>query len=85
MRGRWNFTLSLNNAKNALYQRDRGTLEKEVISMSDFKIIESGNLLAWNVSNRTKTTGIVLHHAEADGCTVYDINRWHKNNGWAGI
>lgn len=53
--------------------------------MSDFKIIESGNLLAWSVGNRSKTTGIVLHHAEADNCTVYDINRWHKNNGWAGI
>lgn len=53
--------------------------------MADFKIIDSGNLLSWEVGNRSKTTGIVLHHAEADNCTVYDINRWHKNNGWAGI
>lgn len=53
--------------------------------MSDFKISDSGNLLSRSVGNRSKTTGIVLHHAEANGCTVYDINRWHKNNGWAGI
>ena len=53
--------------------------------MAEFKITDSGNLLAWSVGNRTKTTGIVLHHAEANNCTVYDINRWHKNNGWAGI
>ena len=53
--------------------------------MSGFKITDSGNLLAWSVGSRTKTTGIVLHHAEANNCTVYDINRWHKNNGWAGI
>lgn len=53
--------------------------------MSDFKIINSGNLLSWSVGERTKTTGIVLHHAEANGCTVNDINNWHKGNGWAGI
>lgn len=53
--------------------------------MSEFTIIDSGNLLSWSVGTRSKTTGIVLHHAEADGCTVYDINRWHKANGWAGI
>lgn len=53
--------------------------------MADFKITDSGDLLAWSVGTRSKTTGIVLHHAEANNCTVYDINRWHKNNGWAGI
>lgn len=34
---------------------------------------------------RTSTTAIVLHHAEANGCTVQDIHRWHLGNGWAGI
>lgn len=28
---------------------------------------------------------IILHHAEANGCTIKDINTWHKNQGWAGI
>lgn len=28
---------------------------------------------------------IILHHAEASSCTVQDINRWHKDRGWAGI
>lgn len=53
--------------------------------MTGLNIIDPGRLLSWNVGYRPKTTGIVLHHAEANGCTVYDINRWHKGNGWAGI
>lgn len=27
---------------------------------------------------------IILHHAEAESCTIEDINRWHKERGWAG-
>ena len=27
----------------------------------------------------------VLHHAEADNCTVEDIDRWHKARGWCKI
>ena len=27
---------------------------------------------------------IVLHHAEAESCTIFDINNWHKDRGWAG-
>lgn len=34
---------------------------------------------------RTKTEGIVLHHAAAFKCTVEDIHAWHLANGWAGI
>lgn len=28
---------------------------------------------------------IIVHHALAKNCTVWDIHRWHLNNGWAGI
>lgn len=28
---------------------------------------------------------LVLHHAEASRCTVYDIHNWHLQRGWAGI
>lgn len=38
-----------------------------------------GNL---SYSNRPDT--IVLHHAEASYCTIYDIHQWHLSNGWAG-
>lgn len=34
---------------------------------------------------RSTTTAIVLHHAEANGCTVKDIHSWHLGNGWCGI
>lgn len=27
----------------------------------------------------------IIHHAQAKKCTVYDIDRWHKNKGWSGI
>nr|WP_243240285.1 N-acetylmuramoyl-L-alanine amidase [[Clostridium] hylemonae] len=37
------------------------------------------------MSRRSATKLIILHHAEASNCTVQDIHRWHKNNGWAGI
>lgn len=37
------------------------------------------------MNTRTKTTLLVLHHAAAKKCSVEDIHRWHKNNGWAGI
>ena len=48
------------------------------------KIIES-NLSFGSMSRRSRTTRIILHHAEASSCTVQDVHRWHKNNGWAGI
>lgn len=44
-----------------------------------------------NLSFRPLTYGnnpslIVLHHAEASTCSVYDVHSWHKDgNGWAGI
>ena len=34
---------------------------------------------------RDITDLIVLHHAEADNCTVEDIDRWHKARGWCKI
>lgn len=38
-----------------------------------------------NLSYNNRPVEIILHHAEAVSCTVQDINRWHKNNGWSGI
>lgn len=37
------------------------------------------------LSYNNKPDKILLHHAEASKCTVQDVNRWHKNNGWSGI
>lgn len=28
---------------------------------------------------------IIIHHALASSCTVYDVHQWHLNNGWLGI
>ncbi|EHR0219033.1 N-acetylmuramoyl-L-alanine amidase [Clostridium perfringens] len=28
---------------------------------------------------------IIIHNADATSCSVYDIDRWHKGNGWSGI
>ena len=38
-----------------------------------------------SLSKRASTKYIVLHHAEASNCSVYDVDSWHKSNGWSGI
>lgn len=48
------------------------------------KIIEL-NLSFKSMSKRSRTTRIILHHAEASTCTVQDVHRWHRNKGWSGI
>ncbi len=49
------------------------------------KINDVGLKFTNETGKRKSTTAIVLHHADANGCTVQDIHRWHLNNGWAGI
>lgn len=38
-----------------------------------------------NLSTRSKTDYIALHHAQAVTCAPQDIHSWHLNNGWSGI
>ncbi|MDU3843683.1 MAG: N-acetylmuramoyl-L-alanine amidase [Clostridium perfringens] len=28
---------------------------------------------------------IIIHNADHPNCSVYDVDRWHKGNGWSGI
>lgn len=46
-------------------------------------IIET-NLSFGSLSNRSKTTRLILHHAAAKTCSAEDIHRWHLGNGWSG-
>lgn len=46
-------------------------------------IIET-NLSFGAMSNRSRTTRIILHHAAAKSCTAEQIHQWHLNNGWSG-
>ena len=46
-------------------------------------IIETG-LSFGSLSNRSKTTRMILHHADAKTCSAEDIHRWHLGNGWSG-
>lgn len=46
-------------------------------------IIET-NLSFKSMTNRNRTTRIVLHHAAAKSCTAEQIHQWHLNNGWSG-
>lgn len=41
----------------------------------------------WNgtLEKRSKTSQIILHHADASNCAVEDIHRWHIERTWAGI
>ena len=47
--------------------------------------INKSNLSFGSMSIRSKTKKLVLHHAAASKCSVDDVHRWHKNNGWSGI
>ena len=47
-------------------------------------IIQS-NLTFKNMSKRTKTDLIVLHHAATKSCSVEDVHRWHLDKGWSGV
>lgn len=46
-------------------------------------IIET-NLNFGNLSNLGTVKRIICHNADASICSIQDIDRWHKNNGWAG-
>lgn len=46
-------------------------------------IIET-NLNFGNLSNLGVVKRIICHNADASTCSIEDIDRWHKNNGWAG-
>lgn len=47
------------------------------------KIVET-NLNFGNLSNLGTVKRIICHNADATTCSIEDIDRWHKNNGWAG-
>lgn len=47
------------------------------------KIINS-NLTFKSLTDLGKVKRIILHHAEANSCSIEDIHRWHLNNGWSG-
>ena len=37
------------------------------------------------LSSSAKTNYVVLHHAAAKACSPYQVDSWHKANGWTGI
>ena len=41
----------------------------------------------WNgkLSTRSKTSRLIMHHAESSSCTADDIHQWHLDRGWSGI
>lgn len=49
------------------------------------KIIEKTFNWATGFSKRKKTEIIILHHADADKCSIEDIHSWHLQRGWSGV
>lgn len=37
-----------------------------------------------NVPLNNQPAYIIIHHALASNCSIYDVHRWHLSNGWAG-
>ncbi|MBV1816836.1 N-acetylmuramoyl-L-alanine amidase [Clostridium cochlearium] len=46
--------------------------------------INESNLKFRSLSYGNIPKSIVLHHAEAKQCSIYDIHNWHLGNGWSG-
>ena len=53
--------------------------------MKVMEIINSNLQFAYPMSGRSGTDYLVIHHAEAEHCTVEEVHRWHLQNGWSGI
>ena len=49
------------------------------------KIIETNLSHPHNFTRRSRTTAVVLHHAEAKAASIEDINRWHLARDFNGI
>lgn len=49
-------------------------------------LINQSNI-KWNGSLKYNNNPqkIIIHNADHPNCSVYDVDRWHKNNGWSGI
>lgn len=48
------------------------------------KIIETKLNWAGALAKRSTIDMIVLHHAAAKQCTIYNVHNWHLANGWSG-
>ena len=66
-------------------QTGNGPINKERKAFRFMTIQDAHLTFTGKLTARTKTTDLVLHHAEAESATVEDIHRWHQENGWLGI
>lgn len=48
------------------------------------EIIKTDLNWAGSLAKRSTIDMIVLHHADAKNCTIYNIHKWHLANGWTG-
>jgi hypothetical protein len=48
------------------------------------EIIDSKLNWGGALAKRSKIDMIVLHHAAAKHCTIYNVHQWHLANGWSG-
>ena len=48
------------------------------------EIIETKLNWAGALAKRSTIDMIVLHHASATNCTIYNVHKWHLANGWSG-
>ena len=48
------------------------------------EIIETKLNWAGALAKRSAIDMIVLHHAAASNCTIYNVHKWHLANSWSG-
>ena len=58
-----------------------------MITRSDFLLEIKETKLNWAgaLAKRSTINMIVLHHASAANCTIYNVHNWHLANGWSGV
>ncbi|SHK62214.1 N-acetylmuramoyl-L-alanine amidase [Paramaledivibacter caminithermalis] len=49
------------------------------------KILETNLIFKNNLKKMNKPSMIIIHHAAHSSANVYDIYRWHIENGWNGF
>lgn len=52
----------------------------------DINIVDTGLKFAWELTKRTKTTHLIIHHTAAENQSVEEVHNYHMNtHDWAGI
>jgi hypothetical protein len=50
----------------------------------EYSIIDAKLKFDGKINGENTQLSVVVHHALSPKCTIWDVDKWHKENGWAG-